>query len=118
MHVLALFASIANSLPVDIKLLIVLAVISSYWFIWQRYMNASYPYTLLYNDARGWELMDAKQQVYPVSIGGSSVTTPAIIILHLQLEDRTRRVMIIVRDAVSEEDFRQLRVQLKISRLN
>jgi hypothetical protein len=46
------------------------------------------------------------------------VTTSIITILHLQVEDREVRVMIIVRDAVSAEDYRQLRVQLKISSLD
>ena len=113
LHALAIIACIANTLPVVIKIIIIGAVISSFWFNWKRYMTKPDPYTLLHSEARGWELMDAKQQVNPVSIAGSSVTTPIITLLHLQHTGRLK-IMIIVRDSVSAEDYRQLRVRLKI----
>ena len=114
LHALAIIACIANTLPVVIKIIIIGAVFSSFWFYWKRYMTKPDPYTLLHSEARGWELMDAKQQVNPVSIAGSSVTTPIITLLHLQHKGRLKKIMIIVRDSVSAEDYRQLRVRLKI----
>jgi hypothetical protein len=114
LHVLAIYACIANTLPVVIKVIIPATVIFSFWLNWQRYITKPDPCTLLHSEARGWEWMDAKQQVYPVSIAGSSVTSPMITILHLQLSNKLKKVMIFVRDAVSAEDYRQLRVRLKI----
>ena len=114
LHSLAIVATALNTLPLTIKLLIALAVIISLWqTLQQHYFTTNRP-TLRYSHATGWEIMET-QQITPIKILSSTVSIPYMTFLHYQKADKPQQNLLIFKDALSHEQYRQLSVCLKIS---
>lgn len=109
MHVLALAASIANALPIAIKL-----ALSTGIFIHLRFMIKrlkSERHEIKQSEALGWEISSGND-FKSAQILNSTVITIFAIFLHFTDNARKQSVLI-VNDALTEDDYRRLIVRLK-----
>jgi len=114
LHGLAIAASLLNTLPLTIKLLIALTIMMSLWqTLQQHYFTKNRP-TLRYSHATGWKIIE-NQQITAIKILGSTVSTVHITFLHYKKPHQRQQNLLIFKDSLNHEQYRQLSVNLKIS---
>ncbi len=96
-----------------VKLLLLILVCISLYFYIQRYNQGFYMFCLQHTQKFSWELY-RQGHIASIQILNSSVLTSFIIILQVEI-DRKPQSLLICRDAVTAENYRQLYVALKIS---
>ncbi len=109
MHVLALGASTICVLPMTVKLALLTAICLHFQFIVERLKTALYK--IKHSEALGWEVADGND-FESVQILNSTVITLFAIFLHFT-KNAHKRSVLIVNDALSEDDYRRLIVRLK-----
>lgn len=109
-HVLALAASVLNSLPVWVKCVLLIAISSHFYWQFKRLKNQ--PYSIKHTEALGWEL-SAGGDFETVQVLPSTVTSIFAIFLHLKTANKSRYNLVIFSDALAEDDYRRLIVLLK-----
>jgi len=109
MHMLALGSSIANALPVAVKLALLTGICMHLWFSNKRLKSGQHK--IKHTEALGWEVSDGND-FEPVQIMDSTVITVFAIFLHFNRNAQKQSVLI-VNDALSEDDYRRLIVRLK-----
>ncbi|NOQ14518.1 MAG: hypothetical protein GQ583_08610 [Methyloprofundus sp.] len=112
-HSLAVLSSLSVAILMPFKLLLLMLVCDSLYFHLQRYKKAYYLFSLKYTTAFSWELSH-NNNLTRMRILDSSVLTSVIIILHVEINKKHRNILV-CRDAVSAEAYRQLLVTLKIT---
>ncbi|MCK9397276.1 MAG: hypothetical protein M0Q44_17025 [Methylobacter sp.] len=112
MHVLALGSSIANALPVAVKLALSAGIFMHLRFIIRRLKNE--PYKIKHTEALGWEVSDGNG-FEQVQILDSTVITIFAIFLHFN-NNAHKQSLLIMNDALSKDDYRRLIVRLKTAR--
>lgn len=111
MHALALASSIANALPIAVKLALLTGICVHLRFITKRVKNQRY--SIKQSEAFGWEL-SVGNGFEQIQILDSTVITTFAIFLHFN-RDAKKRSVLIMNDALSEDDYRRLIVRLKTS---
>jgi toxin CptA len=109
LYVLALGSSIANALPIIVKLTLLAGICMHFRFMNQRLKNEQY--IIKHTETSGWEISsgnDFKQ----IQIMNSTVITVFVIFLHFA-DNANKQSVLIVNDALSEDDYRRLIVRLK-----
>ncbi len=109
MHVLALASSIANALPVTVKLALLVGICIHFCFTLKRLKNKHYK--IKQSEASGWEISDGND-FKPVQIMNSTVITLFAIFLHVN-SNAGKQSVLIVNDALTGDDYRHLIVRLK-----
>ncbi len=109
MHGLALGSSIANALPVAIKLALLAGICLHLWFRFKRLKSKQF--SIKQSEAAGWEISNGND-FEAVQILNSTVITVFAIFLHFN-NDAGKQSVLIVNDALSEADYRYLIVRLK-----
>ncbi|MFZ2406053.1 MAG: protein YgfX [Methylobacter sp.] len=109
LHGLAWASSIANALPVAVKLALLTGISVHLWFAVKRFKGIQH--NIKHTEASGWEISDAND-IEPIQILNSTVITVFAIFLHFNKNAKKHSVLI-VNDALSEEDYRRLIVRLK-----
>ena len=66
--------------------------------------------------ADNWLWQEADQLQRVVNVLPETVLLPWLVLLHLREETGRRRVFLVVPDSLAEEDFRILRLALRVSR--
>ena len=112
-HSLALLSSLFLAILMPLKLLVLTLICDSLYFHLQRYKKGYYLFSLKYTTEFAWEIFN-KNSLARVRILDSSVLTSFIIILRLEINKKHRNILV-CRDAVSSEAYRQLFVALKIT---
>jgi hypothetical protein len=107
-HVLALGAGIANTLPFVLKLGIAALIGLNFRLNFHRLKIERRK--IKYTEKLGWEISDG-DDFETVEILKSSVITATFIFLQMQ----DKPTVLIASDALSEDDYRQLIVKLKIT---
>jgi hypothetical protein len=108
-HTLALGSSIANALPITVKLLLLTAICIHFCFMIKRLESEQYK--IKHTEALGWEIT-GDNNFKPVQILNSTVITVFAIFLHFTDNSRKQSVLI-VNDSLSADDYRRLIVRLK-----
>lgn len=108
-HLLALGSSIANALPISVKLILLLGICIHLWFILNRVKEQHYK--IRHTEGLGWELADGND-VEAIEIINSTVITTFAIFLHFKKNSK-KQSLLILNDALSEHDYRRLIVRLK-----
>lgn len=112
-HVLALGSSIANALPIIVKMALVIGICMHFRFMNQRLKNEQY--TIKHTEALGWEISSGSGNDFkPIQIMSSTVISVFVIFLHFA-GNVDKQYVLIVNDALSEDDYRHLIVRLKIA---
>jgi hypothetical protein len=109
MHVLAMGASLANALPNAGKLALLAGICLHLWFVIKRLHCEGLK--IRHTEASGWELFDGNDFT-AIQILNSTVITIFALFLHFNKNARKQSVLI-VNDALSEDDYRRLIVRLK-----
>lgn len=109
MHMLALASSIANALPIIVKLALLTGIYMHLQFIIKRLKNE--PYKIKHTEAWGWEVSSG-DDFKSIQILNSTVITLFAIFLHFNNHEHKQSVLI-VNDALNEDDYRRLIVKLK-----
>lgn len=107
-HGLALIACLISALPWPGKLLLSLAL-PVHLFFAARNVDRQHV-TIRYQEGSGWNIDDEQVTILP-----STVLTPFAIWLHFKPQSARKKALLIVKDAMSESEFRRLIVKLKIS---
>jgi hypothetical protein len=107
-HVIALSAGIVNSLPIAVKLTIAALIGLNFKINFPQLKIEQRK--IRYTENLGWEISDGGAFV-AVEILKSTVVTTAFIFLQMQ----NKPTIFIANDALSEDDYRQLIVKLKMT---
>lgn len=107
-HVIALGASIANASPFMLKLGIVALIGLNFKINFPRLNNEQRK--IRYTEKLGWEISEGGD-FEVAAVLRSTVVTTAFIFLQMQ----NKSTILIASDALSEDDFRQLIVKLKMT---
>lgn len=114
-HILALVSSLLMSINTELKVVLILLPGCSLYFYLRRYRHGFYTFSLRHTEELSWELVESGQYSH-LRILKSSVLTSFIIILQVRIAKK-QRTLLVCRDAVSAEEYRQLYVALKIMKL-
>lgn len=109
-HVLALGACLANVLPLAIKLGL-LAGICLHLGVVIKHLN-EFRQIIKYTEASGWEILEGND-FEPVRIINSTVITAYVIFLHVIRQNAGKKTIIVLNDALSDDDYRFLIVKLR-----
>ncbi|MGZ4998475.1 MAG: protein YgfX [Methylobacter sp.] len=112
MHLLALASSIANALPIVVKLALAIGIGLHLYFVFTRLKSDQY--AIKHSEASGWEISDGNE-FRSIQILNSTVITLFAIFLHFN-KNAHKQSVLIVNDALSEDDYRRLIVRLKITK--
>ena len=109
MHLLALAASVSNALPIVVKLALLTVICLHLWFIIKRFQCEVRK--IRHTEALGWELSNGND-FEAIEILNSTVISIFAIFLHFN-KNTLKQSVLIVNDALSEDDFRCFIVRLK-----
>jgi len=116
-HILALGASIANTLVFAIKISLFVLIGIHCWLAVRR-LNTEH-YTIKHTDAFGWEVLDG-QDFASIEILKSTVITTFALFLHFKHKSQAqswksghKKTLLVLNDALTAEDYRYLIVKLK-----
>jgi toxin CptA len=112
-HVLALAACAANSLPIAVKLGLSAAICVHLWLTVKRLKREHH--RIKHTETLGWEASSSSNDLESVRILNSTVITPFAIFLHIRSQNAGKQAMLVLSDALSEDDYRRLIVKLKTS---
>jgi toxin CptA len=107
-HLIALGASFANALPLILKLGTAALIGLNFKLTIPRLNNGQRK--IRHTEKHGWEISD-DGDFEAIAVAKSTVATSFFIFLHMQ----DKPALLIARDALSEDDYRQLIVKLKMT---
>lgn len=113
-HGLAAIAALSNALPLSLKLALLLADTCSLYKLLQKYYFAPGNCQLRYSERSGWWLAQGGA-FRQVQIMASTRVTDLATILHYKQHNGVKQAILIFNDALNTEQYRQLKVTLKIS---
>ena len=116
LHVMAVFAAIFNTLELSYKVIIIALVIISLWRYVKREVAAK-AFSIRFSSISGWEVAMLDDSFDAIEILPTTVITPYLIVLHFKMPDKQKHIVLIVKDALTYDEYRQLKVQLRISGL-
>jgi toxin CptA len=107
-HGLALIASLINNLPIFFKCVLLIMIVSHFYY--QRKQLTSKQCRIEHNET-GW-LLAENNGFEDIQILPSTVISIVAIFLHFKINNH-KQTLLIVSDALSEDDYRCLIVRLK-----
>jgi hypothetical protein len=116
-HLLALAACLFNALPLALRSLGFAAVMLNLFHALQQNRRVCRLIEFHYSDAGGWNLCSDGKSL-AISLSASTISTSWIVLLHYRIEGRRGlQTLPIFCDAVAAEDYRQLKVALRVAAL-
>lgn len=112
MHVLAVSACWLNELPIFYKFTFFILAAAS-WIFQRKACKANKLY-LRYTPTNGWAISFDGTGYLDVKINPTTVVGMMVTILHFNLDSRGKTI-VVVKDAMIEDEYRKLIVLLKIS---
>lgn len=109
MHLLAVGSSIFNALPLAVRLSLSVGICLHLWFSMKRLTRKTY--SIKHTEAFGWEIADGNDFA-SIQILNSTVITVFAIFLHFN-KNAHKHSLLILNDALTEDDYRRLIVRLK-----
>lgn len=116
LHSLALYASMSNSLFLSHKISLVVLIIISLAYYLNQAIDFKYVF-LRYSAENGWEIAYLENQFHGIKILSSTVLTSNIVFFNFKTQNDKKKAILICKDALSVDQYRQLMVELKISGL-
>lgn len=107
--------SFSPNLSIYLQVLFFLIVLSSTCFHWLRQKNFQ-PYQLHQVTLDDWQLICLNTPPQKIHILPTTVISRFVIVLHFYLANKQWQSLVIMNDALSEKNYRDLVVSLKISR--
>lgn len=113
-HGLAMVACLFNALPFALRMLGFSAVAFSVMQSLKQNRQTSRLIELSYSDSGGWTIVDGIACL-PIDLSASTISTAWIIVLHYRPRQQSKKTLLILHDSVSTEEYRLLRVSLRIA---
>ena len=110
LHILTLIACWLNSLSTGLQIFLSTFVLSSWHYQLNKQKNTNL--NLVYTENEGWGIAHTHTTKTPIKILATTTISAFFIFMHLTIEQR-RQNLIIPRDSLTQQDFRQLRHYLK-----
>jgi toxin CptA len=107
-HLIAIGASLANALPMPLKLVLLALIVINYAKSYQRLNEEQRK--IRYTEKQGWQISE-RGEFESVTVLTATVLTTTFIFLHLH----NKPAFIIANDALPEDEYRQLIVKLKMT---
>ena len=114
LHFLALFACWVSAIPVAVKGLITIFIIYSLQKIYTGKTDISRSCWLRNNPGGGWEIADHERNYQAITILPSTVITSWLTVIHYHTTDQVRQSLVVVRDSLTPDNYRQLIVKLRV----
>ncbi|KAF3981958.1 MAG: hypothetical protein HFP78_04305 [Methylococcales symbiont of Hymedesmia sp. n. MRB-2018] len=114
-HVLAIIAVFLSAVSLLIQWLICPLLIISFIFYSRPRDNSK---IIRYGTLTGWEMSDRGQGFSSIKILPATVISTFLIVLHFETDIHQKKTILIGKDSLSENGYRQLLVSLKINGLN
>lgn len=111
-HFLAFIAAGLNSLALIYKIALWVLIITSL-IIYLRRSNKEF--FIRYGSTSGWEIADSENSYLPITILASTVICPYLTVLHFYRKNQKKQTILIVIDALKNDEYRKLMVALKVS---
>lgn len=112
LHLLALFACWSSAIPVAIKILLTLVMIIT---AYRCYREPAAPvYRLRYSQTFGWELAEDGAAFDLITLLPSTVVSQYLTVIHFATETQRRQSLVVVKDSLTQEQYRQLIVKLRV----
>lgn len=106
-----------------LKSMCIICLGAHFFISWRKYFKHRKIQEISLNMDKTWSLRSNTELVYEATLGGSSVVTNFVLLLHFwTFKDKIAKKrakflpVIIFRDALAVEDFRQLKVILRTSK--
>lgn len=116
-HTLAILAVFLAAIQWEYQLIIACALLVSMFFsVKKEYKKAVF--FIRQHPIKGWEIAIAEGQFDAIEILPSTRVFNFLIALQFITHDQQKKALLIVKDALITDDFRQLQVALKINGLN
>lgn len=113
-HALAGAACLFNALPIAVRGIAITLVTMSFLTMLRKIRRASRPIELCYSDAGGWTMRNG-EELLPVELFASTVSLSWVVILHYRILMQNQRTLMIFRDSLTAEEYRKLKVALRIA---
>ena len=117
LHIIAIFAVFLNALILTIKFFIIALVLLSLFYYLKQSLNFK-GISIRHNSEFGWEIIDSENYFNPIEILSTTVLTHYLIVLHFKKQNNKKKTILICRDALENDKYRKLMVELKVSGLN
>ncbi len=108
-HILAAIAVILSGFAV-----LILVVLVHFIWMYKLYFTTETAYQLSYDPVQHWSLSFQKNQPEPVTLLDSTVSTTFMVIIHARLTTGEIRYLVIFYDALPDDQFRRLRVLIRL----
>jgi len=112
-HLLAILAIFLTHLFLIYKIFLLIVIVISLWYA----LNAELKFNKIVIRHRletVWEICYSDGFFNAIQILPSTVLTPHMLILHFKLTNQKKKTILIVKDALGDEKYRELSVSLKI----
>ncbi len=119
MHGLAVFIVGITAIPLIPQVILIILILFSLIF-YLKQEKAIKIYTLRYSTAFGWEITNSENEFQLIEILPTTVLSPYLVFLHYRISNNNKKqniYVLITKDRLSHDDFRKLRVELRISGL-
>jgi hypothetical protein len=114
MHIIAASACITNLMAYPLKLPVLMAICINLRLLLQKIKRQKLQIT--FNEKSGWELL-SPNGIELVTVLKSTFISTYIIILRIKSQSSHILTIIVLNDALSEDNFRRFISQLKITRI-
>ncbi|MGR8933650.1 MAG: protein YgfX [Gammaproteobacteria bacterium] len=113
-HAIAAVACWLNALPVAAREIGLILIGVSLLQTLRAMGRVLYPVELRYSDVGGWVMQDG-ENFLPIELSVSSVSVSWIVLLRYRFHQQNWRSLLIFRDSLEAEEYRQLKVALRIA---
>ena len=114
LHALAILSVMLNSLAWMYKVILIVLLLVSLWDCLKQEIGRK-GFSVRFNALLGWEVAWLGNDFCAATLLKSTVVTPYLIILHFKMLDNRKHAALIVKDAMTKNEYRQLLVKLKVS---
>jgi len=116
MHFLAIVVTYLNKLDISVRIAVILIVLISLIRNLKREFKFQ-PISIRISSQKGWQISFLDSCFIAMDILPSTVISPYFIVLHFKQQQMPKQTLFILKDALVDDEFRKLVVQLKISGL-
>lgn len=113
LHVIAIIAAFYNGLYLIVRMGLIALIVASLIYYLKRELQFQ-PIFIRQGPINGWEIAYSAEKYIAVEILPSTVVLSYFVILHFKTTDKSKQAILILKDALIDEEYRKLRVQLKI----
>lgn len=114
LHLLVLFVCWLSAIPAIIKGLITILIIYSLRQVFTGKTDIRRCCWLRNNSGGVWEIAEQEHNYQAISILPSTVITSWLTVIHYRTTDQVWQSLVVVRDSLSPDNYRQLIVKLKV----